>query len=295
MPILYTHTDFDGLACAVLLGEVEDIVEIKFAEPEDIQKREIDLVKGSIVSDLPWHPNCGKWFDHHASTAAPKQFEGRFDPHAKSAARVVMDYYDNPFLRKKFSDFVNAADKIDTADFMPEDLKNPSGYFLISISLDAEKTASASFAYRRRLIELLRKKPLEKVLADGQVAKNIADRLEMQKKLEAELPTYTRVEKGVAIVDLRNAPAWMLNAGGRFAVYLQNPACIASMRVRKSKKSGIVDISIAENIFNRGMKADAGAIAKRFGGGGHHSAAGCSVDEDAADAAIEEIVGEIGN
>ena len=44
---------------------------------------QVDVPKGAIISDLPWHPNASLWFDHHASVHPREKFEGKFDPAAK--------------------------------------------------------------------------------------------------------------------------------------------------------------------------------------------------------------------
>ncbi len=293
MPILYTHTDFDGVACAVLITSVEEVGDIRFVEPEDIQKKLIEVKKGCIVTDLPFHPNAGKWFDHHASNPVPEKFEGRFDAKAKSAARVILDYYENPFLNKKFSEFVDAVDKIDSASFSREDLLAPSGYYLLSLSLDADKTASSSRAWKRKLIELLKEKTLAQILELPDVKKRIETALAKRQKAEAEVENYTAVHGSVCVTDVRNAPDWVVNSGLRFQAYLTHPECGVSLRVRNSKREGQVDISLGENIFSRTNRTDLGAIARRHGGGGHKAAAGFSVDGLVADAVLAELIKEL--
>ena len=64
---LITRSDFDGLACAVLLKEVEIIEKITFAHPRDIQDQSFEVSNNDILTNLPYHPNCGMWFDHHSS------------------------------------------------------------------------------------------------------------------------------------------------------------------------------------------------------------------------------------
>lgn len=291
--VLYTHTDFDGVASAVLISSVEDVAWIEFAEPGQIQRGEVDVRKGSIITDLPFHPNCALWFDHHASSQHAKKFEGRYDPKAPSAARVVLDYYENPYLNDKFGALVEATDKIDQANFTREDVEKPAGYYLLSMSLDGADTASEAMAFRRRLIELLRKKPLEEIFKDAQVAAFIDKKLSGMKKAEALLPTYSLERGHVAIVDFRNAPSWLKDSASRWWAYTAYPDCVASIRVRNSREAGTVDISVGENIFNRKLTVDLGALLKRFGGGGHRMAAGCKVNADAADAAIDEILAEL--
>lgn len=292
MTVLYTHSDFDGIACAVLISSVEEVSEIRFAEPSEIQKRELRVLPSSIISDLPFHPEAAKWFDHHESAGPPKKFEGSFVPSAKSCARVVLDYYDNPFLEKKFSEFVKAVDKIDSAGFTKKDVKNPSGYYLLCLSLDALEKAAEAKAYRLLLIDLLKTLPLEKILSHPKVKPKTVVVLERLARLEKVLPQYTKLIGKVAVIDFRNAPDWVKRSGGRFLVYLQQPGCVASLRVRVTRADN-ADFSIGENIFSRKLKTNLGKIAGEFGGGGHFSAAGFQIKQWEADAAIARVAAKI--
>ncbi len=292
MAILITHTDFDGIASAALISSVEPIVEIRFAEPSDLQKDRVKVPAGAIISDLPFHSQCGKWFDHHASAAPKKKFEGSFKPSEKSCARVIYDYYDNPFLKERFSKMVDAADKIDTADYTKKEILNPSGYYLLSLTLDASVNETDSRGYRLLLIELLKRLPLEKIMEMPKVkqrAAGVLARLEEVKKL---LPKFTKMEGKVAVVDYRKNADLAKGSAGRFLVYLQQPKCVASVRVRLSK-AGNADIGIGQNIFSRSMKTNLGALCAEFGGGGHAAAAGCQVREEQADEVIGKMVARI--
>ena len=95
---LVTRSDFDGLVCAMILKEKGLIDDIKFVHPKDVQDGKIELSSNDITTNLPFDPRVGLAFDHHESELIRlKQvdYKDRYiiDPHAKSAARVVYDYY----------------------------------------------------------------------------------------------------------------------------------------------------------------------------------------------------------
>jgi uncharacterized UPF0160 family protein len=100
---LLTRGDMDGLTSYVLLSELEEINDIVFIHPKDMQDRKIDVKEGDIISNLPYHPNCAMWFDHHISeeerVSPSVQFQGKFGE-APSAAQLVYEYYDSPALKK---------------------------------------------------------------------------------------------------------------------------------------------------------------------------------------------------
>ncbi len=64
---LLTRSDFDGLACAVLLKEIGLIDNYKFVHPKDIQDGKVDVGGNDILANVPYVPGCGLWFDHHLS------------------------------------------------------------------------------------------------------------------------------------------------------------------------------------------------------------------------------------
>ncbi|MBI4399906.1 exopolyphosphatase, partial [Candidatus Micrarchaeota archaeon] len=158
---ILTHNDFDGAVSAMLISCMEEIDGIRFTTPERIQRREIEVTKHDIIADLPFHPNCGMWFDHHLSNEIEKKFEGRFEL-APSAARVVYNYYENPYL-EKYKELLEATDRIDSGVVTLEDIKKPSGYYLLSITLELDKERWDS-DYRRRLIGWLKDYNVEQIL-----------------------------------------------------------------------------------------------------------------------------------
>ena len=117
---LVTRSDFDGLACAMMLKELDMIDEIKFVHPKDVQDGKIELSKNDITTNLPYDPRVGMAFDHHESEIdrlKATETNGKLiiDENAKSAARVVYDHFGG---KEKFphisDDLMTAVDKGDT-------------------------------------------------------------------------------------------------------------------------------------------------------------------------------------
>ncbi|MBR4798820.1 MAG: exopolyphosphatase, partial [Clostridia bacterium] len=64
---LVTRSDFDGLACAMMLRELGLVDEIKFVHPKDVQDGKIALSENDITTNLPYDPRVSLSFDHHES------------------------------------------------------------------------------------------------------------------------------------------------------------------------------------------------------------------------------------
>ena len=100
---LITRSDFDGLVCAVLLRDVEQIDSVEFVHPKDVQDGKIAVGRDNILTNLPYQAGVGLWFDHHSSEIVRNQetasYRGRFEI-APSAARVVYNHYGSEKLGK---------------------------------------------------------------------------------------------------------------------------------------------------------------------------------------------------
>jgi oligoribonuclease NrnB/cAMP/cGMP phosphodiesterase (DHH superfamily) len=62
---LVTRSDFDGLACAVLLKSLNMVDDIKFVHPKDMQDGKIDITSKDISTNLPYVDGVHLAFDHH--------------------------------------------------------------------------------------------------------------------------------------------------------------------------------------------------------------------------------------
>ena len=93
---LVTRSDFDGLACAVPMRELDLIDTITFVHPKDMQDGLVEVGPNDITTNLPFVPGVHLAFDHHLSEAervGGQQANHIIDPKAPSAARVVFDHF----------------------------------------------------------------------------------------------------------------------------------------------------------------------------------------------------------
>ncbi|MDQ6801910.1 MAG: exopolyphosphatase, partial [Acidobacteriota bacterium] len=93
---LVTRGDMDGLTSAVIITVIEPIDEVVLVHPQDVTDRKVPIRGDDILANVPYHPGCGTWFDHHLLTDSnakpPANFKGRHRI-APSAARLVYEYY----------------------------------------------------------------------------------------------------------------------------------------------------------------------------------------------------------
>ena len=89
---IVTRPDFDGVVCAVLLSDALKIKEaVKWVEPNAVQRGLVEIRKGDIIANLPYHDRCTLWFDHHYTNRIYRSFNGAFEI-APSAAGIIFKY-----------------------------------------------------------------------------------------------------------------------------------------------------------------------------------------------------------
>ena len=303
---LVTRADFDGLVCGALITKFEDIDSYLFVEPKFMQDGLVEVRDGDIIANLPFHPNCSLWFDHHITNTTP-QFDRPIMPGkggfrlAPSAARVVCEYYSEismpnepgaaarlEFLNSdRMKYLVEETDKIDAGRLTREDVLNPQGYVLISMTTDGRNAGDEP--YWLRVIELLREATLENMLEDSEVKRRCQAILDEQEQLRKILLRRTTLKGNVIYADLRGIDK--VPDGNRFLVFTLFPEGNIQVKVSDdSQRANTTAISVGYNIFNPTSKINVGALLQRYGGGGHKVVGSCRVPNDKAEQAITEIV-----
>jgi 23S rRNA-/tRNA-specific pseudouridylate synthase len=291
---IVTRPDFDGIVCAVLLMDALDITEpIKWVEPNAMQHGLIEIKKGDVIANLAYSQLCSLWFDHHESNRISGPFSGVFKI-APSAAGIIYEYYMNTqasqhLFQRDYSRLVKETDKIDSAKLTLEEVLNPGKNPYVALSSTIASRASEDEPYWNKVVDLLRKFPIEEVLKDPEVNRRVQLSIAADKEYKDFLEKYTRLHAHVSVTDYRS-----LNetpSGNRFLVFSLFPESVVNLKVRfENKRREAVVISLGHSIFNRGCHVSAGEICAHFGGGGHRGAGSCCVPADKADQAIATIL-----
>jgi len=301
MKRLVTRSDFDGLACAMMLKELGLIEEIKFVHPKDVQDGKIELTENDITTNLPYDPRVGIAFDHHESEMdrlKATETGGKLiiDPKARSAARVVYDYYGGAAKFPNISeDLMTAVDKGDSADFTLDEILHPTGWVLLHYIMDP-RTGLGRFRNFRisnydlmmELIDYCREHTIDEILALPDVRERVDLYFSEEEQFEAQLRRIVNVRGKVAVIDLRSEE--IIHAGNRFVVYALYPETEVSIHVAWGFKKQNTALMLGKSILNKASKADIGEICLGYGGGGHANAGTCQIDNDKADTVLEEIV-----
>lgn len=287
---LVTRGDLDGVTSAVLITSMEQIDGIVLVHPQDITDKKVEITSGDVLTNLPFHPNCSMWFDHHALTDSnetpPEGFKGMHRI-APSVARVIYDYYDSENL-KKFEHLVSETDRFDSAQLSREDILNPTGVILLGFTIDSRSGLGGFNEYFLNLVNWLKNMTLVEVLNQGEVERRANLLRENNLSFLELLKKHSRQDGNVVITDFTQLD--QVPVGNRFLVYALFPETNISLRLQQGPGKKFVAASLGHNIFNRTSATHCGELASDFGGGGHRGAAACPLDAAKAVEQIDEIV-----
>ncbi len=301
MKRLVTRSDFDGLACAMMLKELNLIDDIKFVHPKDVQDGKIELSENDITTNLPYDPRVGIAFDHHESEVDRlKAIEtgGKLiiDPNARSAARVVYDYYGGKKTFPRISDeLIEAVDKGDSADFTIDEILHPTKWVLLHYIMDPRTGLGRFHDFRisnydlmMELIDRCLTLSIDEIMELDDVKERTTLYFEQAKLFEEQLKRIVKVYGKVAVIDLRNED--IIYAGNRFMVYAMYPETEISVHVAWGFKKQNTAVMIGKSIVNKKSKVDIGELCLSYGGGGHANAGTCQLDNDKVDKELPNII-----
>lgn len=300
---LVTRSDMDGLVCAVLLKALDIIDDILFAHPKDMQDGIIELTDKDITTNLPYNEGVFLSFDHHSSELerigkAPTNLI--IDADAKSAARVVYDYFGGADAFPNVGDdIMEAVDKADSAAFTKQDIMEPQGWELLSFIMDSRTGLGryqdfniSNYQLMMKMIDICHKtQNIAEILDIPDVKERVELYREHHNKFKEQVERCSRIHDNVVVLDLRNEDTiW---AGNRFIIYALFPQTSVSVHVIWGKNKQNTVFAVGKSILNKTSNTNIGNLMLEYGGGGHHAAGTCQVNNLDADEKLEEIIEKI--
>lgn len=298
---LVTRSDFDGLVCAMILKELDIIDDIKFVHPKDVQDGKVDINSNDITTNLPFDNRVGLAFDHHESELTRLKdvdYKDRYiiDPDARSAARVVYNYYGGKSALPRISDeLMEAVDKGDSADFTLQEVLEPKGWVLMNFLMDARTGLGRFHNFRisnydlmMELIDHCVTMSVDEILALPDVKERVDLYFEQQELFKNQVQRIAKVDGRVVVLDLRNEET--IYAGNRFMIYALYPETEISVHVAWGFKKQNTAVMIGKSIINKASNANIGELCLKYGGGGHKNAGTCQLDNDKVDELLPDII-----
>lgn len=300
---LVTRSDFDGLGCAAILKELGNIDDIKFVHPKDVQDGLIEVDENDILANIPYVPGAGLWFDHHSSEEerlGAGQYDGKSDSSAKSAARVVYEYYGgyDKFRNDHLDNLVKAVDKADSAEFTREEILNPEGWVLLSFIMDPRTGLGryrdyriSNYALMMDMIDYCRTKTDQEILALPDIKERTVRYFEQDAKFKKMLLDNSTTHDNVVVLDLREQEE--IFTGNRFLLYSLFPEQNISVQIMWGFRKQNIVITCGYSIIKKDATANIGSLMLQHGGGGHHRVGTCQVPIDMADIILKDIIQEL--
>ena len=298
---LVTRSDMDGLVCAVILKQLNLIDEITFVHPKDMQDGKIEITSNDIITNLPYCKEAHIVFDHHESETIRNE---KADNHviiadAPSAARVVYDYYGGKQKLPNISELMmSAVDKADAAQFSVDEILHPEGWELLSFIMDS-RTGLGRFRDFRisnyQLMMDLIDYCIDHDIDDIMKLPDVVERTDLYKsyedKFRMQLEDCSIMYNNLIVLDLRDEE--VIYPGNRFIMYAVNPEINISIHVLNGFQNQNTVFAIGKSIVNRNSNTNIGELCLKYGGGGHHAAGTCQIDNDKAEAILEDIIEKI--
>lgn len=283
---LITRPDFDGLICTIYLKKIFEIDSIEFVEPKFMQDGQIHVTSDDIIANLPYHPNCAYWFDHHISNDVPANYKGIFRV-APSAAGLIWEHYHetHPVL-EKYEYLTKRTDVIDGALLSKHETVYPTGYVLISMTVNG--SVETEHDYWMHLIDRLEVLDEDEALKDPIIKARTDEFLFHENEFKDLLKKSTKLNKNIIVTDFRHVNE--IKSNNRFLVYAMLPKGNVSVTIKNdSQRVNHTAISVGKSIFNRTCDVNIGDMLKQFGGGGHAGAGSTRVPNEEAEIVLEKI------
>ncbi|MBN2411964.1 hypothetical protein JXQ31_09755 [candidate division KSB1 bacterium] len=293
---IVTHSDFDGVASAVICAYALKINFIVFTQPRTVTDAQISITGEDVVCDLPYPLECGMWFDHHEGNLEDLEYR-KIDPASipgcfeikNSCARVIYDYFrNNKELPEYYAEMVDEADIIDSFDYKNiEDWRKETPGKIIDCTIKlSEQSFQQKWQYLKSLVLLLKDRPIREVALLPGVKKRYhkfqAEEQQMIDKIRDDiyfLPEDN--QKQLMIIDLtkyKKIPRIM-----KHLAYLIYPDALGVLQVGNMYHNQIktnnlsLSMSLSLNLNNVEHNKDVGEIMRQLNIGNGHAGAASGV------------------
>ncbi len=289
--LIIADGDLDGLVAGAVLKTAWPDADIVFSHPAEIRSGYLDDIinENTALCDLPFHPACGLYIDHHVTNRPSEIQENEFTAkgryihwrEADSAARVAYELFLPLFDLTALAPIMDMVDRLDGGRISTDEFFSDDPVVWISRTV-----TSSDQEYSRSLL---------KKLVAGQSVAEIVKETETAVRIEAmkkQMQDIRNILNSKSIIENRLAICNLAETGLRTNGYLVTAHfgkdCDACLIVHGSKDGKIGDdedwplsASFYSNSFlhTEGGIFDLSSLATMFdeNGGGHRNACGCRI------------------
>ena len=297
---LITRSDFDGLACAVLLRELNLIDDILFVHPKDMQEGEVAVNDQDITANLPYVPGCHVAFDHHASEVS--RYQGLnpdnliLDTRVVSCARLIFNHFGGTSrFGRSFDGLLAAVDQCAQGQYTQDDILHPEGWMLLNFLVDPrtgmgrfKQFRVSNYRFMLDLVHCCRYYPISRLVQLPDVQERVQLYHQYHEQAIQQLQRCARLEDNVVVLDLQHEE--VIYPVNRYMVFLLFPqARICMHRIWGLRQRNTV-FTLTRSVFRPEVELDLGRLCLGFGGGGHAYMAPCQIANVKADEVEVELL-----
>ena len=281
-------SDLDGLMAAAVLKTSKPEIEVYFAHPALLRAGSIDhlIDRSTAICDLPFHPDCGLYLDHHLTNRPSEEEQIVFEAaggichwrDTPSAARAAYDLMKEELDLSHLEEVMPIVDALDSGGVSLEDFMADGPIIRLSRSLSLSDPEHLQVVLEQFSSGML----LDEILQSHEERLNIlGEERESQAKLVKE---RTEIIDRLAICDLSETG---VRSNGYLVTALAGPEAIACCVIHGHLDGSIEDpnrhalgASFYANSFrDEENPYDLSLLATLLDktGGGHANACGCRI------------------
>jgi len=296
---LITKCDMDGLACGILLKEMDLINGVVFVHPKDVESGKMVIGSGDITAGLPYKESVHLAFDYYPGALSKGCRDNLIvDSSMPSTSRVICNYYNQTSKTGILKDLLLAVDKGFSADISIDEILYPTSWILLSYLID-QRTGLERYgnfnATNAQLIANLIQHGKEQTIWEILNSPAVEERLNLyfscMERCKDQLLRCSSVHYNLVVTDMRNEE--ILYPGNRFLIYALFPECNVSMHVVNDSAGNRTSFVVGKSVIDRAYQKDIGKILKSHGGGGHSNAGTCMSDRESADELKDKLIDQL--
>jgi len=208
---IIADSDLDGLCAAAVLKSFNPEAEVIFSHAALVRSGKIDdlITKSTAMVDLPFHPNCGWYLDHHQTNRPTNDEEKDFIASggicnweaSPSAARVAYDLLSKSIDLSHLEEIMPIVDALDSGKISLEEFLADSPVLQLSRTLSLREEE-----YMQKVLGLFAsKKSISEILSDEDVSNHISRVAKQRKQIEDYISNNTEIIDRLAVCRLDNS------------------------------------------------------------------------------------------
>jgi hypothetical protein len=299
--LIIADGDFDGLVAAAVLKTAWPEASVIFSHPSEIRSGGFEELINSktAICDLPFHPNCGLYIDHHATNKPTEEQEKTFIDNgghihwreADSAARVAYDLFLPLFDLSALTPIMYMVDRLDGGRISKDEFLSDDATIWL-----ARTITSSDQQYTTNILnKLVNGESVLDIVNNSEVTEKINNKKEEMKEIRTILNSKSRIENRLAICELQETG---LYTNGYLVTAHYGDDCDACLIIHGSQnvKMGDNNRSLSASFYTNsflhrnGGLFDLTKLATMFDpyGGGHRNACGCKIVSLDGEGCVEE-------